>query len=60
VKIKFSLQGIFVLLVSFALVACSSGEEEVLSNNAPTASAVTIIDNNGGDAVVGDSLHGQP
>ncbi|UCB53842.1 MAG: hypothetical protein JSW45_07675, partial [Thiotrichales bacterium] len=56
--VKNSFQIIFVVLASLVVAACSSGEENVLANFAPTATAVTIIDNNGGDAVVGDTLTG--
>ena len=58
VMIKSNLQGILVILVSIALVACGSGNDNVLSNDVPTASEVRIIDNNGGDVVVGDTLSG--
>ena len=57
VMIKGSLKGICVLLAAYTLVACS-GEESVLPNLAPTATGVSIIDNNGGDAIVGDTLSG--
>ena len=55
---RLNLQGIFIFLASLALVACGSGDENVLPNEAPTASAVSIIDNNGGDVLVGDTLTG--
>ena len=44
---RFGLQGIFIFLASFVLVACDSGEDNVLNNLAPEALNVSIVDNNG-------------
>ncbi len=54
------LRGIFSFVLGcfcMVLVACGGGGGGT-TNSAPTASNVTILDVNGGDAVVGDSLTG--
>ncbi len=49
----------FILFSTFMLAACGGrGSDGNSSNSAPTASYVNITDDNGGNAVVGDSLTG--
>ncbi|MGD2160946.1 MAG: hypothetical protein PVG94_07190, partial [Gammaproteobacteria bacterium] len=55
---KRALLGISILIASYTLVACSSEDPDVLPNDPPSASNIVIIDNNGGAAIVGDTLSG--
>lgn len=51
---------LFTLLIYLYITACSSGSggDASTTNNAPTASNVSITDNNGDQAIIGDVLAG--